>query len=181
MAGLARAASGRALVLPTGELAGTVATRTAGLAEFGATLLWERGEDAPPIPTLPAFFGGRVRCSVVESEGPGEAQREILGELRGLTQRDLGLALEIVLRSLTVAAAVSEALMETRVIRVLPPRVTPSRTAQALAMDLWEAGFAVRFGPSWTPAPDGTVAVGSRGAEAEMARFLARHPSWGMP
>lgn len=175
----ARAAEGRALILPTGEPAGTVATLTAGVAAFGATLLWDRGEDAQPNPALPTL-PANVRCSVVERDGPGEAGREILGEIHALTRRDLGLALETVLRSLTVAAALSDALLETRVLRVMHPRATPSRTVQALGVDLRDAGFPVRFGPSWMPAPDGAVAVGFRGAEAELARFFGRHPSWEM-
>lgn len=181
MASLTRAAG--AVILPTGEPAGTIATRTAGVAEFGATLVWDRDEDAPPSLTLPAL-PGTVRCSVVESDTPGEdPRREILGEIRAMTERDLGLALETVLRSLTVAAALSEALMEARVLRLTPPRATPSRTVQTLALDLWAAGFRVRFGPSWTPARDGAaVALGFRGAEAEeLARFLGGHPSWEMP
>jgi hypothetical protein len=180
MQGLARTARGRTLILPTGEPAGTVATRTAGVAEFGATLLWDRVQDVPPGPVLPTL-SETVRCSVIETDEPGEARREILGEILALTQRDLGLALETVLRSLTDAAALSDALLETRVARVAQPRATPSRAVQALAVDLWDAGFPVRFGPSWTPATGGAVAVGFRGAEAELRRFLGTHPSWEMP
>ncbi|HEV8043850.1 MAG TPA: hypothetical protein VGP38_01640, partial [Rubrobacter sp.] len=63
MTGLVRAAGERTLVLPTAEPAGTIATRTAGVAEFGATLLWDRAEDAPPGPVLPTL-PETVRCSV---------------------------------------------------------------------------------------------------------------------
>jgi hypothetical protein len=171
------AAGGRTLVLPTGEPAGTVATRTAGVAEFGVTLLWDRAEDVPPESLLPAL-PETVRCSVVETGEPREARREILGEILALTQRDLGSALEAVLRSLTSGAALSGALLETRVVRVARPRATPSLTVQTLALDLWDAGFAVRFGPSWTPSPGGGVAVGFGGAEAELRRFFGVHPSW---
>ena len=181
LAPAARTAEGRALILPTGERAGTVATLTAGVAEFGATFIWDQGEDAPQHPTLPATLPANARCSVVEREGPSEAGREIFGEIKALSRRDLGLALETLLRSLAVAAALSDALMETRVLRVTPPRVAPSRTVQSLAVELWDAGFPVRFGPSWTPAPLGAVAVGFGGAEAELARFFGTHPSWEMP
>ncbi len=179
MPSLARAAGARTLVLPTGEPAGTVATSTAGVAEFGATLLWVRVEDVPTGPVLP-ILPETVRCSVVETGEPGEARREILGEILALTERDLGFALEAVLRSLTSGAAISGALLETRVVRVTRPRTTPSRTVQTLALDLWNAGFAVRFGPSWTPAPCGGVAVGFRGGEKELRRFFGEHPSWEM-
>ncbi len=181
MAGLTRAARRRVLILPTEEPAGTVATLTAGMAELEATLLWDRAEDAPQNPTLPTYSSGTVRSSFIESDEPGAARREIHGEILALTRRDLGLALETVLQSLTGAAALSDALLEARVVRVLPPRATPSRTVQELAVDLWDAGFAVRFGPSWTPAPDGTLAVGFRGAEAELRRFLGTHSSWELP
>lgn len=176
MPSLSRAGE-RTLVVPTGEPAGTVATRTAGVAEFSATLLWDRHEDAPPAPTLPTL-PGNVRCSVAETDAPGEARRELLGEVLALTERDLGRALETVLRSLTAAAALSGAVLETRVVRGARPRAAPSGAVQALALDLWDAGFAVRFGPSWTPAPGGGVAVGFGGAEAELGRFFGAHPSW---
>ena len=171
------AAGERTLVLPTGEPAGTVATRTAGVAEFGATLVWDRAEDVPPGPMLPAL-PETVRCSVVETGEAGEARREILGEVRALTQRDLGSTLEAVLRSLTSGAAISGALLETRVVRGTPPRAMPSLTVQSLALDLWDAGFAVRFGPSWTPSSGGGVAVGFGGAEGELTRFFGEHASW---
>ncbi len=181
MASLTRAARKRTLVLPTGEPAGTVATSTAGAVEFGATLLWDRAEDElPQSTTLPAL-PENVRRSIVEIDAPAEARREVLGEIVALTQHDLRLALEAVLRSLTVAAALSEAVLETRLVRVAQPRVAPSRVVQELALDLWEAGFAVRFGPSWTPASVRGVAVGFGGAEAELKRFFGEHQSWEIP
>lgn len=181
MVSLTRTARERTLVLPTGEPAGTVATSTAGAIEFGATLLWDRAEDevpeSTPLPALPES----VRRSIVEIDASGEARREVLGQILALTRRDLRLALEAVLRSLTVAAALSGAVLETRVVRVAQPRVAPSRVVQALALDLREAGFAVRFSPSWTPASVRGVAVGFGGAEAELKRFFEKHQSWEMP
>lgn len=179
MQSLARSAGERTLVLPTGEPAGTVATRTAGMAEFAATLLWDRTEDAPPGPTLPTL-PACVQCSVVETDAPGEARREVLGEVLALTRRDLGQALETVLRSLTATAALSGAVLETRVVRIAQPEAVPSGVVQALALDLWNAGFAVRFGLSWTPSQNGGVALGFRGAGAELRRFFGEHPSWEM-
>ena len=96
-----------------------------------------------------------------------------------MTSRDLAAALRTVLRSLADVAALSGALLEARVARVAQPEVAPSGALQALALDLWKAGFAVRFGPSWTPAPRGGLAVGFGGAAAEeLGRFLEAHPSW---
>ena len=94
-----------------------------------------------------------------------------------MTRRDLGAAVQTVLRSLAASAALSGAILETRVAHGAQPAVAPSGAVQALALDLWGAGFAVRFGPSWTPSPPGGLAVGLGGA-AEMRRFLEAHPSW---
>ena len=167
----------RTPILPTGDPAGTIATRTAGAAEFFATLLWDGAEEMPPAPTLPVL-DGNVLLSVVETDEPSVGRREILGEVLAMTERELGAALETVLRSLADAAALSGALLETRVAHVARPAVAPSGAVQALALDLWGAGFAVRFGPSWTPSPMGGLVVGFGGASSGLAKFLGAHPSW---
>jgi hypothetical protein len=164
-------------VLPTVDPAGTIATSTAGLIEFSATLSWDRLEDVPEAPTLPTL-PETARSSVVETDDPARCRREILGEILALSERDLGSALETVLRSLTTTAALSEAVLETRAARVTLPRPAPAATLQALALDLWEAGFRVGFAPSWTPVPVGVVGLGVLGAEQELNGFLLAHPSW---
>ena len=162
---------------PTGDPAGTVATCTAGLLEFAATLSWNRVEDPPQAPTLPAL-PETARCSVVETDHPEAGRREILGEILALSERDLGSALQMVLRSLTTSAALSDAVLETRADRVTAPARAPATTLQSLALDLRDAGFEVRFGPSWTPVPEGAVGLGVLGAEQELESFLDAHPSW---
>ena len=162
-------------VVPTGHPSGTIATVAAGLVEFSATLSWKRDADVPSSPTLPAL-PETVRCSVVEKGGPG--RREIKGEILGLYERDLGSALETILRSLTNTAAISDALLETSAARVTPPSSPSAATLQALALDLWNAGFCVRFAPSWTPVPEGAIGLGVSGAEEELRRFLQANPSW---
>jgi hypothetical protein len=164
-------------VFPTGEPAGTVATCTAGLLEFSATLSWNRVEDLPQAPTLPAL-PETARCSVVETDDPETGRRGILGEILALSERDLGSALETVLRSLTTSAALSDAVLETRATRVTPPASAPATTLQALALDLRDAGFEVRFAPSWTPVPVDAIGLGVLGAEQELVSFLLAHPSW---
>ena len=164
-------------MLPTGEPAGTVATSTAGLLEFSATLSWDRVEDVPPVPTLPALPES-ARCTVVETDDPATGRRGILGEILARSEDDLGSALETVLRSLTATAALSDAVLETRATRVTPPGAAPVTILQALALDLWDAGFEVRFAPSWTPVPEGVIGVGVHGAEQELESFLRAHPSW---
>jgi len=164
-------------VHPTGDPAGTLATITAGLIEFSAKLSWDRVEDVPRAPTL-AALPDTARLSVVETEDPAENRREILGEILALSERDLGSALESVLRSLTITAALSDAVLETRAARVRPPRPATAPVLQALALDLRDAGFRVRFGPSWTPVVEGAVGLGVLGVEQELESFLRAHPSW---
>jgi hypothetical protein len=164
-------------VLPTGDPAGTVATCTAGLLEFSATLSWDRVEDLPQALTLPAL-PETARCSVVETDDPEAGRRGILGEILALSERDLGSALETVLRSLTTKAALSDAVLEIRAAHVTPAASAPATTLQALALDLWDAGFEVRFAPSWTPVPEGAVGLGVLGAEQELQSFIETHLSW---
>jgi hypothetical protein len=164
-------------VFPTGDLAGTVATRTAGLLEFSATLSWKGVEDLPQAPTLPAL-PETARCSVVQTDDPETGRRGIVGEILALSERDLGSALENVLRSLTTSAALSDTVLEIRAARVAPPASAPATTLQALALDLRDAGFGVRFAPSWTPVPEGAVGLGILGAEHELRSFIEAHMSW---
>jgi len=166
-------------VYPTGDPAGTVATSTAGLIEFSATISWDRIEDVVRTPTLPVL-PETTRCSTIETDDPAENKREVLGEILALSERDLGSALETILRSLTITAALSDAVLETRAARVVPPGSTPSETLEALALDLRDAGFRVRFAPSWTPVPEGAVGLGVLGAEEQLESFLHAHPSWRM-
>ena len=130
-----------------------------------------------PVPTLQAL-PEIARWSLVETDEPAEHRREILGEILALSEDDLGSALESVLRSLTITASLSDAVLETRAARGMPPGSAPATTLQALALDLWDAGFQVRFAPSWTPVPRGTVGLGVRGAEKALERFLQVHPTW---
>ena len=102
----------------------------------------------------------------------------ILGEILALSERDLGSALEAVLRSLTIAAALSDAIIETSAARSRTPCPAPASALQGMAIDLWDAGFGVRFAPSWTPVPPGALGLGVSGSEQGLMGFLAAHPSW---
>ena len=162
---------------PTRDPAGTLAVRAAGVIEFSATLLFGRDELVPKSPTLPAT-PQRARCSVVETDDVAEGRREILGEILALSEVDLGRALGDLLRSMSIAAALSEAVLQTRAARVTPVRAAPAEVLQALALDLRDAGFGVRFAPTWTPLARGEIGLGTLGAERELESFLEAHPSW---
>ena len=90
---------------------------------------------------------------------------------------ELGSTLEVVLRALTAVAALTEAGLEVGVVRTVAPRVSSAPALEELARDIWAAGFGVRFGPSWTPAPAADVCVGV-GGDGELHEFLRSHPAW---
>lgn len=166
-----------ALVTPTAEPAGSIATRTAGCVEFHATLVWSGAGDAPPGPTLPELTGP-FSLSLAEEDDEATAIRKVYGEIRALTEPDLGRALDAVMRAVTARAAVTEAVLETSAVYRCRPGVAPAGALQALARDLWEAGFPVGFGVSWEPVPRPGVALGVRGAEDELGAFLRNHALW---
>jgi len=132
----------------------------------------------PGEPTLWALPRG-ARLSVVETDD-GAGKREILGEILALSEADLGSALEHVLRSLTIAAALADAILETSAARLEPVRPTPAGPMQTLALDVLEAGFPVRFAPTWTPLSEGEIGLGVGGAEESLRAFIGAHPSWSM-
>jgi hypothetical protein len=152
-----------------------IATRTAGAIEFQATLSWRCREDVPHKPMLSALrLGAAARCSISETGEP--ESRCVVGEIRAQSPPELGSALEAVLRSLTAVAGLTEAMLEVRAVRAVPPRVASPRALEELAYDLWNAGYAVRFGPSMAPAPEADVFVG--GDDGGLQEFLRSHPSW---
>ena len=133
----------------------------------------------PPRPTLPERpAAGTARISVAETQDPGSTGRRIVGEIRAFTQQELGSALDAALRDVTTAAALTEAVLEVEAVRWATPKAASPRALQELARDLWEAGFPVRFGPSWTPAPGADVCVGVGGANRDLGDFLSTHSSW---
>lgn len=168
-----------AAVRPTGDTAGIVATRCAGLIEFSATLSWGSAKDVPREPTLRTLPAG-ARCSIVETDDLCENRREILGEILALSEDDLGSALDTILRALTTAAALSDAVLESRAARVAPVRPAPAVALQALALDVCEAGFPVRFAPTWTPLGEGEIGLGTCGAERELRDFICGHHAYRM-
>jgi hypothetical protein len=164
------------VALLPGEYAGTIATRTAGAVAFEATLAWRSPEDVPPRPLLPELKSA-ARCSITETEGSETATRRLAGEIRAFRPSELGSALEVVLRAVTAVAALTEATLEVGAVRTVSPGVASTRALEELARDIWGAGFQVRFGPSWSPAPGADVCVGVAG-DSGLQEFLRSHPSW---
>lgn len=165
-------------VRPTGDPAGTIATRSAGLIEFRARLSFRGADEMPEEQTL-GTMPADARLSLIETDD-GAGTREILGEILALSEADLGSALEKVLRSLTIAASLADAVLETSATRLEPARPAPSGLLQTLALDVLEAGFPVRFAPTWTPLSEAEIGLGVGGAEEEMGRFVSSHPYWSM-
>ena len=163
-------------MLVTGDAAATLATRTAGLVRFHATLEWEeaplRSESCLP-PSEPFF-----RHDLEEVLDPAGTLLRITGTIRALTDRGLGAGLERVMRSVSDAATLSGAVLEMRSFMERQPRPAPPGPLQDLALDLWRAGFPVRFSPSWTPAPSPLLALGVRGDEEALLGFLRESPLW---
>ena len=82
------------------------------------------------------------------------------------------------MRGVSDAAAVSGAVLEMRVVRESAPRGFRPDLVQALAVDLWRAGFPVRLGPCWDALGVEGLALGSGGGEEDLREFLRDHPVW---
>lgn len=162
-------------MLPTGDPAGTLATRTAGLVEFCATLEWDTAETIPSCIPYPEPF---YRHDIEEVVDPTGTILRVSGAIRAMTDPGLGEGLERVMRSVSNAAALSGAVLEMRSFRERQPLALPAGHLQALALDLWRAGFAVRFAPSWTPADTRSPRLGVRGEEEALLDFLRESPRW---
>ncbi len=163
------------LALLTGEPAGWIPTRVPGAIRFEATLTWRSPEEAlrqDICPSLPKS----VKACINETDGPDGA-RHVSGEIRAFVEEDLEDALDSALQTVSSTAALSEAALEIRAVRVARPHVVSRFELERLARGLWEAGFGVRFGPCWTPLYDGAgVAVGIRGAEGDYERLRGFGP-----
>lgn len=164
-----------------GEPAGKISTRNAGAIAFRATLTRHSGEEIPSCPVLEDPAPGARFYSLARTEDGASAAQEISCEIRALYARELTAALDAVLRSVTAHAALTEALLETRAIRLADPSVTPAPLVEELARQLWGAGLRVSFGSSWTPTPGADASVGTRGLEGSFETFLRVHPAWRPP
>ena len=115
--------------------------------------------------------------SLTRTEDAASATREISCEIRALRLEELSTALEAVLRSVTAHAALTEAVLEARAVRLADPMVTSAPLAETLARQLSDAGLRSSLGPSWTPAPGANASVGTGDLEDAFRAFLGAHPA----
>ena len=172
---------GRVLALLPEEPAGRISTRNAGAISFRATLTRRPDEEKRTGFTLGDPPPGARFYSLVQSGDAASAVQEICCEIRALHIEQLAGALDAVLRSVTTYAALNEAVLETRAVRLADPFVTPTALAEGLARQLSRAGLCASFGSSWTPAPFADASVGTQGLQEDFRSFLRTHPEWRPP
>lgn len=143
---------------------------------FQATLKWRSEAGISTGPSLGDPPPGARFYPLVEAADV--ATRRISCEIRALYPEQLAAALDSALRSITVHATLTEAILETRAVRLEDPTVSNARLVQELARELWAAKVPVSFGPSWTPTPGADVSVGAAGLEDALEAFLEAHPAW---
>ena len=168
----------RVLALLSEEPAGRISTRNAGAVSFEATLFWRPDDGIPAGFVLDGSMSGAKVYSLVQTDDPASTTRQVSCEIRALHAEKLAAALDAALRSVAARAALDEAVLETRAVRLADPTVTPAALVEVLARQLWDAGFPVSFGPSWIPAPDADISVGTRGLEEAFEAFLLTHTVW---
>jgi len=122
---------------------------------------------------------GAKFCFLVQTDHLESATRKISCEIRALYAEQLNGALDAVLRSVTIHAALTEALLETRIVRLADPSEPHPALAEALARQLSDRGLPVSSGPSWIPAPGADVSVGTQGSGGVLERFLCSYSGWG--
>jgi hypothetical protein len=171
----------RVLSLLPEEPAGRISTRNAGAISFEATLKWQLDDGITAELVLDEPPTGTRFYSLAQVEDTVSAIRRVSCEVRAFYAEQLTSALDVLLRCVTTHAALSEAVVETRAVRLADPAVTFATLVEALARQLWDAGLPISFGPSWKPAPDADVSVGTRGLEEAFEAFLLTHPAWKLP
>ncbi len=170
-------AARRPVALLPGEPSGLLVTRTAGEISLSAAFAWRSPQDVPKGPLVPDL-NGLARYYLQEPHDAPPATRRVTGAVRALTPTDLGAGLEALLRALSAAAALTEAALELDAARTAEPWMPHPRSLERLAVDLWDAGFPVTFGPSWSPGTADHVHVGIGDMEGRIREFLTEHPAW---
>lgn len=167
------------LALLSEEPAGRISTRSAGAVSFKATLSWHPDDGMLTEPALAEPAPDSVRfSSLVHTQDAASATRRVSCEIRAFHAEHLAHAVDAALRSVTTHATLTEAVLETLVVRLANPTIVLGTLLEDLAWQLWSAGFPVSFGPSWEPAPGADISLGIRGFEDSLETFLREHPGW---
>ena len=119
------------------------------------------------------------RRIITETEDREAARREISGEVAAFESRELSRLLEETLRTLTEFAALSDAVLEVRTVRVSHPFTVAPGVVRQVARDLCSGGHRVEVAPSWSRKmpPDAVVGVGV-GEDFSVADFVHSLPAW---
>ncbi len=136
------------------------------------------------MPTGPALglpAPGARFYHLVQHDDVASGTRWMYCEIRALCAERLTTALDGTLRAVTAHAALTEAILETNIVRLADPIVPSSTLVEELARQLRGAGFSVSFGPSWIPSPGAEISLGARGLEEAFGAFLRAHPAWQRP
>ncbi len=166
------------LALLSREPAGRIPTRSAGAVFFEATLTMRPGDELPSGPMLGEPTPGARFYSLTRTDDLASGTHKISCEIRALHLDPLTAALNTVLRSVTVRAALAEAVLETRALRLAEPSVTPDYLVEKLARQLLQYGLRPTFGPSWAPVAGADISIGTRGREEDLQTFLHSYPGW---
>lgn len=160
------------------EPSGRITTRAAGAVLVEAALIGRPGDGdvrGAPVPPVPFTAPTGARYHFVHSRGLGGAPdgkpTNGMGaplrfglEVRSLETVLLARAVEEALRGISAHAALHEAILECRAVRLAEPSAPRAALVERLALDLLRAGLSVTFGPSWTPLPEGVdLAFGVHG------------------
>ncbi|CAN5698529.1 hypothetical protein BH24ACT22_BH24ACT22_10150 [soil metagenome] len=131
-----------------------------------------------PKDSLLPSFPENVRPRIIDSLGTDETSRLVTGELLALSEQDLTATLDLLLRTLTSEATLTDAVLETSAVRITSPHAAQSSLVCEMARELWDAGFRVTFGPSWEPVTDADLALGVAGDNDALKGFVRNCESW---
>ena len=117
-------------------------------------------------------------CKLAVGLSRAEAACEVAGELRAFDEESIREILDSVLRHVVNAASISEAVLETRILKVASPHAPDFSLVCGLARYLWSAGIGVTFGRTWLPHTGGGIALGTGGSNEKLETILSRSSPW---
>ncbi len=119
------------------------------------------------------------RRTITEKTDQEAVRREISGEVAAFETRQLSRLLEETLRTLTEFAALSDAVLEVRTVRVSHTIEVASGVVRQVARDLCSGGHRVEVGPSWSRKMPLEAIMGIGVGEASgVADFVRSCPAW---